>query len=59
MISKGFVVVSISSIVDIVSVLVTTGMLIIIVVILSEISDMIPAVIESCLVFDTIGVSVA
>ena len=59
MISKGFVVVSISSIFDIISVLVISGVLIIIVVISSEIPVMILVVVESGLVFDNIGVSVS
>ena len=59
MISKGFVVVSISSIFDIISVLVISGVLIIIVAISSEIPVMILVVVESGLVFDNIGVSVS
>ena len=55
MISKGFLVVSISSILDIIPVLVITG----VVVISSEISVMILVVVESDLVFDNIGVSVS
>ena len=52
-------VVSISSILDIISVPVFTGVLIIIVIISSEIPVMILVVVESGLVFDNFGVSVS
>ena len=59
MISRGFVVISISSILYIISVPVFTGVLIIIVIISSEIPVMILVVVESGLVFDNFGVSVS